>query len=178
MSILYPFEGEYRVSSAYGARSAPKAGASTDHKGIDFALPVNTDVISSIAGNVSDVGYNSARGNYIVIENGGISTLYQHLNSAIVKKGDTVRQGQVIAKSGNTGLTTGPHLHYELKIDGQNVDPALYLQTYSQINGASSTPKDLFKLSKLDDLSAAIKEYWYWIAAGLLAIGIIDKLRG
>ena len=178
MAILNPFTGQYRVSSEYGYRSAPTAGSSTDHKGIDYAMPVNTDILSSIAGRVAAAGFNSSRGNYVIIDNdSGVSTLYQHLNSILVKAGDTVRQGQLIAKSGNTGTSTGPHLHYELKINGQNVDPALYLQSYDQISGDGSTAAGSVKLPELDSVTAAIKKYWYLIAAGLLAVGLIDKLR-
>lgn len=179
MSILYPFTGTYRVSSGYGDRTAPTDGASTDHKGIDFSVPINTDIISSTAGRVAEVGYNSSRGNYVVINNdSGISSVYQHLNSVLAKQGDVVRQGQVIAKSGNTGTTTGPHLHYELKIDGQNVDPLLYLQTYDQINGGDvGTAAGGFRIPELDSVTAAVKKYWYLIAAGLLAVGLIDKIK-
>lgn len=179
MSILYPFTGSYSVTSNYGTRTAPTAGGSTDHKGIDFSMPVNTDILSSIAGRVAEVGYNSSRGNYIVVNNdSGISSVYQHLNSVLAKQGDVVRQGQVIAKSGNTGTTTGPHLHYELKIDGQNVDPLLYLQTYDQINGGDAgTTAGGFKIPELDSVTAAIKEYWYLIAGGLVVLALFDKFK-
>lgn len=178
MSILYPFTGKYRITSDYGTRTAPTDGGSTNHKGIDFSMPIGTNILSSIAGRVAEVGYNSSRGNYVVVDNdGGISSLYQHLDTILVKQGDTVRQGQTIAKSGNTGTSTGPHLHFELKINGQNVNPALYLQTYEQNNGGDTAAGAGFNIPAADTVIEAIKKYWYYIAGGLVVFALFDKFK-
>lgn len=102
-----------KVSSKFGPRKAPTAGASTNHRGID--IPVNKKSVYSAAdGEVTSTGTTKYRGKYIVIYHKeiGLSTLYQHLNKIEVKKGDKVTAGQKIAQSGSTGIGTGPHLHY------------------------------------------------------------------
>ena len=130
-----------KVSSKFGPRKAPCAGASTNHKGIDISAPMNTDVHATLAGKVTLSTYHNKAGNYIVIDHGnGCGSRYLHLNKALVKVGDTVQQNQVIAKSGNTGIGTGAHLHFEIHesfpaggTKGTAVDPLKYVspgQTY------------------------------------------------
>ena len=121
--ILWPVDDNARITSKFGARSAPTAGASTYHKGVDISVKSGTPIQAANAGRIQ-TGYNSTSGNWVsVIGSDGLTTTYRHLSSILVKAGDIVAQGDKIALSGNTGITTGPHLHFETVIDGEYKDP-------------------------------------------------------
>jgi len=103
----------FKITSGYGNRKAPKAGASTNHNGLDLAVPLNTDVFAPMNGVVKSIWNDGKGGNQLIIEHeDGSKTGYAHLNSYKVKVGDNVGKGQVIAFSGNSGNSTGPHLHF------------------------------------------------------------------
>lgn len=126
-TYVYPVWG--RISSGFGRRKAPKRGASTYHKGVDFAVPIGTAVMASCGGTVTRAGWGSGYGYCVYIQHpDGRSTRYGHLSKVLVKAGQTVSQGQKIALSGNTGVSTGPHLHFEILIGGAQVNPLKYLQ--------------------------------------------------
>lgn len=126
--ILLPPIRKAVISDYFGPRVAPTAGASTNHKGIDYAAFLNEPIFASKSGKVVEVAYNYARGKYVKIDHGmGLLTLYQHCNSISVQKGQTVSTGQEIAKVGSTGISTGPHLHFEVWENGVPVDPLKYL---------------------------------------------------
>lgn len=113
-----------RVTSDVGARVAPTAGASTNHAGVDIAVPVGTPVRAGANGIVVSSGRLGALGNAIVVDYGsGTIARYGHLSQLIAKAGDRVAAGEVIGASGNTGNSTGPHLHYEVRRNGRAVDP-------------------------------------------------------
>lgn len=117
-----------RLSSGFGARSAPTRGASTNHKGVDWAVPIGTTVVASNAGTVVHAGWASGYGYAVYINHSdGRQTRYGHLSKVLVKPGQTVSQGERIALSGNTGRSTGPHLHFEIRIGGSAVNPLKYL---------------------------------------------------
>lgn len=117
-----------RLSSPFGRRSAPRKGASTYHKGIDLATPVGTAVVASSAGTVVRAGWGSGYGYVVYIAHAdGRETRYGHLSKILVRSGQTVKQGEKIALSGNTGRSTGPHLHFEILINGSAVNPFDYL---------------------------------------------------
>lgn len=117
-----------RLSSGFGARSAPTKGASTYHKGVDWAVPIGTTVVASNAGTVSYAGWASGYGYAVYINHAdGRQTRYGHLSKVLVKVGQSVSQGERIALSGNTGRSTGPHLHFEIRINGTAVNPLKYL---------------------------------------------------
>jgi len=123
-----PVEGA-RVSSNFGPRTHPVLGYTRIHKGTDFAAPVGTPVYASGDGVVDFVGVHGGHGNYVRIRhNPTLQTAYAHLSSygAGIAVGAAVRQGQQIALSGNTGLSSGPHLHYEVMVNGGQVDPLSY----------------------------------------------------
>jgi murein DD-endopeptidase MepM/ murein hydrolase activator NlpD len=123
-----PVEGA-RISSTFGMRDHPVLGFTRMHKGTDFATPVGTPVYASGAGRVTFVGPRGDFGNFITIQhNPMLVTAYAHLSQFAdgLKAGSDVTQGQQIALSGNTGLTSGPHLHYEVRVDGQQVDSQTY----------------------------------------------------
>lgn len=119
-----PFTGSYRVSSPYNLRRRhPVTGRTAPHHGTDFAMPIGTPILAPADGKVTHVHTHPHAGRYLVIEHGqGYTTRYLHLQRAFVRTGQTVRRGERIALSGNTGRTTGPHLHYELHVDGVPVD--------------------------------------------------------
>ena len=118
-----------RISDYFGKRKHPILNLYRMHKGIDFAGKLNTEVYASGNGIVKKQGYSSGYGKFIVIDHGhGIKTIYGHLNDTKVKKGDKVLAGQVIGLLGNTGLSTGPHLHFEIKVKNKSIDPLKLLQ--------------------------------------------------
>ena len=126
-TYIKPISGG-RLSSNYGGRNAPTKGASTNHKGIDWATPVGTAVMASSGGTVTRAGWGSGYGYVVYIQHAdGRETRYGHLSKVLVSAGQQVSQGQKIALSGNTGRSTGPHLHFEIRINGQAVNPLQYL---------------------------------------------------
>ena len=119
----------HRISSLYGGRKSPTVGASSFHKGIDISGNYGDNVYAYKYGKVISSGYNSGGyGNMILIKHeDGSSTRYAHLSSVLVSVGDTVYGGQTIGRVGSTGISTGNHLHFEIKINGQFVNPLHYL---------------------------------------------------
>jgi murein DD-endopeptidase MepM/ murein hydrolase activator NlpD len=123
-----PVEGA-RISSSFGPRMHPVLGYTRVHKGTDFATPVGTKVYASGDGVVDFVGLHGGHGNYISVRHTkSLETAYAHLSvyGSGIAVGTAVRQGQEIALSGNSGLSSGPHLHYEVIVDGEQVDPMSY----------------------------------------------------
>jgi len=126
-TYIKPISGG-RLSSTFGYRSRPTKGASTYHKGVDWATPVGTAVMASSGGTVTRAGWASGYGYVIYIDHAdGRQTRYGHLSKILVSVGDTVSQGEKIALSGNTGVSTGAHLHFEILIGGSQVNPLNYL---------------------------------------------------
>lgn len=126
--FIWPCPNYTRISSYFGPRSQPTAGASTNHKGIDLAAPYGSSILASASGVVTTSKYSASAGNYVVIAHGnGISTVYMHCSSLLVSVGDVVSQGDVIAKVGSTGYSTGNHLHFGVIKNGTYVDPLGYI---------------------------------------------------
>lgn len=126
-TYIKPISGG-RLSSSFGRRSRPTKGASTNHKGVDWATPTGTAVFASCGGTVVKAGWGSGYGYVVYINHpDGRQTRYGHLSKVLVSAGQTVSQGQKIALSGNTGVSTGPHLHFEILINGSQVNPLKYL---------------------------------------------------
>ena len=127
-SFVKPISGG-RLSSTFGRRKAPTRGASTYHKGIDWSVPRGTAVYASSGGTVTKAGWGGGYGYVVYIRHpDGAETRYAHLSKVLVSAGQTVKQGQKIALSGNTGISTGPHLHFELYFNGSVVNPLKYLE--------------------------------------------------
>jgi murein DD-endopeptidase MepM/ murein hydrolase activator NlpD len=125
MLMKTPVDGA-RISSGFGRRFHPILGYTRMHKGVDFAVPTGTPVMAAGAGEVSFMGWANGYGNFVVINHGnGYATAYGHLSrfAAGMHRGSRVSQGQVFAYSGATGLATGPHLHYEIRINNTQVNP-------------------------------------------------------
>lgn len=127
--FLWPTTNSYRITSPFSMRVHPTLGVYKQHTGIDIGAAYGTDVLAAAEGTVIISGWNKAWGNYIVINHGsGLTTLYAHNSSLIVKKGQQVSRGQVIAKVGSTGYSTGAHIHFEVQVNGSPVNPLPYLQ--------------------------------------------------
>lgn len=116
------------ITSGFGYRQSPFTGRREMHKGLDIAAPKGTPIIATADGIVSFAGSKGLLGNAIVIDHGhGISTRYAHCNKVLKSRGDSVKRGDVIARVGNTGRSTGPHLHYEVRINNLQVNPKRYI---------------------------------------------------
>ena len=124
------------VSSRFGIRKDPFTGNGRFHHGLDFAAPTGTEVRVTGDGVVTHVQQQRGLGKVIKIDHGNsVVTVYAHLNRQDVKKGDKVTRGQVIGASGNTGRSTAPHLHYEIRVQGRSVNPVPYiLDSYATRN--------------------------------------------
>lgn len=125
LPIGNPVNGAYSLTSGYGLRIDPFTQAMAKHEGIDFSAAVGTPIIASASGVVSKSGWDSQYGNVIEINHAeGFKTRYAHASQLLVRVGQTVSRGDVIAKVGNTGRSTGPHLHYEVIKAGTHINPS------------------------------------------------------
>jgi len=123
---IWPVQGW--VTSGFGIRTSPFTGAPQMHEGLDVANQVETTIIATANGIISDIGNDLVLGKVLVISHGfGINTRYAHLRKTLVNVGQKVRRGDKIAELGKSGRTTGPHLHYEVRIDGIPVNPRRYI---------------------------------------------------
>ena len=127
-NFIWPCPASGRISSSFGDRSSPTEGASTNHKGIDIPAPSGSSIVAAADGKVVISTYSYSAGNYIMIDHGGgLTTVYMHCSQLLVKEGETVKQGQTIAKVGSTGYSTGPHLHFGVRSGGSYVNPSGYV---------------------------------------------------
>ena len=124
--VAMPVSG--KVTSPFGFRDHPVSGVYSFHTALDIGVDNGTDVLAYADGTVRYVGENSIFGLYVKVDHAnGVSTFYAHCSKLLVSKGDEVKCGQVIAKSGETGNATGPHLHFSIEKDGVRLNPAYYL---------------------------------------------------
>lgn len=124
----WPSAASTRVTSEFGYRIHPIFGTKKLHRGMDIGAASGTDVLAAESGVVLTAGYNNSYGYYVTINHGsGYVTLYAHNSKLLVSSGQNVSRGQVIAKCGSTGNSTGPHIHFELQINGKLVNPRNYL---------------------------------------------------
>src|SRR5690606_10160740 len=121
----YPY-----LSSSYGWRRNPVTHRYAMHEGLDFSAPSGTPILAASGGVVLEASYLAGYGNTVEIDHGdGLITRYAHASRLLVKPGDVVARGQEIARVGSTGRSTGPHLHFEVRLAGQPLDPRLFLQS-------------------------------------------------
>ncbi len=126
-AMKWPTDGT-NITSNYGPRNSPTEGASSNHKGIDIEVTEGTNVYACEDGKVTTATYSDSAGNWIEIDHGnGYVSKYMHNSELKVSVGDIVEKGQIIALSGNTGVSTGAHLHFQIELDGQPVDPLTFL---------------------------------------------------
>ncbi|MGN0142981.1 MAG: murein hydrolase activator EnvC family protein [Roseburia sp.] len=126
-AFTWPCPSSTRITSDFGPRESPTSGASTNHKGIDIGAAYGADIVAAADGTVKAATYSSACGNYVMIDHGGgLYTVYMHASSLCVSVGDVVAAGDVIAKVGSTGISTGNHLHFGVSLNGSYVSPWSY----------------------------------------------------
>ena len=120
---------ERRVTSEFGNRVDPITGKRKGHGGMDLAVPTGTPIRAALPGTVTVSKYNAGGyGYYVMIDHGnGLATLYGHCSKLLTKVGQTVEAGEIIALSGSTGRSTGPHLHFEARVNGERTNPRAYL---------------------------------------------------
>ena len=127
-SMMWPCPSSKRVTSDYGPRTSPTNGASSNHKGIDIGAAYGADIVAAGGGTGLVASSSSSGGNYVIIDHGGgLCTVYMHASSLTVSAGQTVSKGQVIAKVGSTGISTGNHLHFGVTLNGVYVSPWGYV---------------------------------------------------
>lgn len=125
----FPCPGYTRVSSEYGNRLHPTLGVNKFHNGVDLAAPTGTPILAAYDGRVVGASYNSSMGNYVMIDHGdGLYTVYMHASKLYVSNGQSVSKGDTIAAVGSTGRSTGPHLHFSVRLNGSYVSPWNYLK--------------------------------------------------
>lgn len=131
--MAWPVPGYYTITSQFGMRTHPITGIYKLHTGTDIGAPYGSEFIAANDGVVIKAAYNRAYGNMVIIDHGGgITTLYAHGSEILVQEGDTVFQGDPVLKVGSTGYSTGAHAHFEVRINGEYVDPLEYITSYSR----------------------------------------------
>lgn len=127
-SMVWPVPSTTLVTSPYGYRFHPVLKYNRLHAGMDIGARTGASVVAANSGTVIKAEYNSSYGNHVVIDHGGgICTLYAHASRLLVSRGQTVKAGQEIMKAGSTGIVSGPHLHFEVLVNGKTTNPAAYL---------------------------------------------------
>ena len=126
--LAWPVPGYTRITSKYSMRVHPITGQYKLHTGVDIGAPMGADFIAANDGIVIKAGINTAYGNMVIIDHGGgVTTLYAHGSEILVELGQTVKRGDAILKVGSTGYSTGPHAHFEVRINGVTTDPLPYI---------------------------------------------------
>ena len=134
--VRKPVAGEIDLSSTFGVRVDPFLHVAAMHTGLDFRGEVGDPIHATAAGTVSAAGWSGGYGKMVEIDHGhGLSTRYGHLSQIDVDIGDKIRVGQIVGRMGSTGRSTGPHLHYETRIDGEAVDPQRFLNAGARLDG-------------------------------------------
>ena len=127
--MIWPIPGHTRITSQYGMRTHPITGLYSLHTGTDVGAPIGTNFVAMASGVVTKAGYNKFYGNMVIIDHGGgVQTLYAHGSEILVQLGDLVSKGDTVLKVGSTGYSTGPHAHFEIRIEGKAVNPLDYVE--------------------------------------------------
>lgn len=127
--FTWPLPASHTITSYFGNRGQPTSGASTYHQGIDIGAPTGTSIVAASSGTVVTASYSAGAGNYIMISHGNsVYTVYMHCSQLLVSAGQTVSKGEKIALVGSTGISTGPHLHFGVSVNGSYVDPLNYVK--------------------------------------------------
>lgn len=125
----WPTPGNKRITSSYGYRTHPITRTRSFHTGVDIAAPYGSNIVAVDHGLVVQVAWRGAYGRVVMVDHGrGIVTMYAHTSAALVKEGQSVMRGDPIAKIGTTGWSTGPHLHFEVRVNGKHVQPLDYIK--------------------------------------------------
>lgn len=128
ISFTWPLPASSRITSNFGGRSSPTEGASSNHQGIDVGAPEGSTIIAAASGTVVISTYSKSAGNYVMINHGGgVYTVYMHMSSIAVSSGQKVGMGDTVGYVGSTGYSTGPHLHFGVRVNGTYVNPLNYV---------------------------------------------------
>jgi murein DD-endopeptidase MepM/ murein hydrolase activator NlpD len=139
----------YRLTSPFGMRQNPVTGSYRVHEGLDLAAPEGTEVFAARDGVVSETGYNPVYGNYVILRHGdNWTSLYGHLSKTEITLRQEVRSGSLIGRVGSTGQSTGPHLHFELRRNGQAQDPGKHLRLFQNFRSWNSDLDSSFSTRK------------------------------
>lgn len=131
--MAWPVPGYTKITSEFKMRVHPITGVYKLHTGVDIGAPTGTNFIAAADGVVTKAGFNSAYGNMVIIDHGGgISTLYAHGSEIMVEAGQTVKQRDTVLKVGSTGYATGPHAHFEVRVNGTPVQPLDYITSQTK----------------------------------------------
>jgi len=123
-----PLSGEASLTSPFGYRLDPFLGRPALHPGVDLLQPYGAEIRATAAGRVAHAGPMGGYGNMVEIDHGfGLATRYGHMSEVLVGEGQQVAQGDLLGRLGSTGRSTGPHLHYEVRVDGEPVDPERFM---------------------------------------------------
>lgn len=148
-TMAWPVPGYTRITSPFGMRTHPITGVYKLHTGTDIGAPYGASFIAANDGIVTYAGFNRAYGNMVIIDHGGgISTLYAHGSEILVQVGQTVMQGTPVLKVGSTGYSTGPHAHFEVRVNGQYVNPIDYITSYSSNTKSSKNNEIKVELTR------------------------------
>jgi len=132
--IRKPIAGEIDITSTFGARTDPFLRIPAMHTGIDFRGETGDPIYATAAGMVSIAGWSGGYGRMVEVDHGnGLATRYGHLSQITVAAGERVKVGQEVGRMGSTGRSTGPHVHYETRIDGEAVDPQKFLDAGARL---------------------------------------------
>ena len=127
--MIWPIPGYTRITSQYGMRTHPITGLYSLHSGTDVGAPTGTDFVAMASGVVTKAGFNKYYGNMVILDHGGgVQTLYAHGSEILVQLGDLISTGEPVLKVGSTGYSTGPHAHFEIRINGEAVNPVDYVK--------------------------------------------------
>ena len=128
LNPIFPLLSSHIMSSGFGYRLDPFTGQLENHQGVDFPAISGTSILATENGTVIQAGYHSSYGNFVELDHGqGYTSKYGHASALLVQPGQVVKKGQIIAKVGSTGYSTGPHLHFEMTHLGQVLNPLTYL---------------------------------------------------
>ena len=141
----WPVPGYTRITSQFGMRTHPITGIYKLHTGVDIGAPIGADFIAANDGVVIKAEYNIAYGNMVVLDHGGgITTLYAHGSEILVQVGQVITKGTAILKVGSTGYSTGPHAHFEVRVNGEYVEPLDFITSYNSIS--DTTDREIIQI--------------------------------
>jgi murein DD-endopeptidase MepM/ murein hydrolase activator NlpD len=135
--LRMPLSGDPSVTSPFGYRADPFLGRLALHPGVDLAEAYGAEIHAAASGRVAHAGPAGGYGNMVEIDHGnGLATRYAHMSDVLVEEGQQIDKGAVLGRLGSTGRSTGPHLHYEVRVDGEPVDPERYLRAGADLAAA------------------------------------------
>ena len=152
--MAWPVPGYTRITSSFGMRTHPITGVYKLHTGTDIGAPMGATFIAANDGVVVKAGYNGAYGNMVIVDHGGgVSTLYAHGSEILVEVGQTVTRGTPVLKVGSTGYSTGPHAHFEVRVNGEYLNPLEFITSYdSEVKEIESEEVILNETTKEEEI--------------------------